>query len=126
MPLGNCIVNVVLLATDLDAIKEYYTNKIGLEILEESPGGIRFKAGGDSEISYTKSTVGTADTQTQASFRVPDLAAEVAELRSRGVKIEEYDTPSLKTVDGIADRDFALISWFVDPAGNCISMMQLK
>jgi catechol-2,3-dioxygenase len=124
--LGDHPINIVLLATDLDAIKEYYTNKIGLQILEESAGAIRFKCGGDSEISYTKSAVGTADTQTQASFRVPDVAAEVAELRSRGVKIEEYDTPGLKTVDGIADRGFALISWFVDPAGNCISMMQVK
>ena len=37
-----------------------------------------------------------------------DLAAEVAELRSRGVEVEEYDEPGLKTVDGIADVGFAL------------------
>jgi hypothetical protein len=39
---------------------------------------------------------------------VSDLAAEVAELRSRGVKVEDYDEPGLKTVDGIADVGFAL------------------
>jgi hypothetical protein len=31
----------------------------------------------------------------------------VAELRGRGVKVEDYDTPGLKTEDGIADIGFA-------------------
>jgi hypothetical protein len=35
----------------------------------------------------TKSTTGTADEQTQAGWRVDDLAAELAELRSRGVEL---------------------------------------
>jgi hypothetical protein len=40
---------------------------------------------------------------TQAGWRVDDLAKELAELRSRGVEIQEYDMPGLKTVDGVAD-----------------------
>ena len=47
-----------------------------------------------------------------------DLRAEVAELRRRGVRIEDYDMPSLKTVDGIADIGFAWMAWFIDPAKN--------
>jgi len=83
--LGDHPIDVVLLASDLDAVKDYYTTKIGLDIIAESPAAITFRCGGgDSRISVTKSTVGTADTQTQASFRVTDVAAEVAELRSRG------------------------------------------
>jgi hypothetical protein len=48
---------------------------------------------------------------------VSNLAAEVDELRSRGVDVdvEEYDAPRLKTVDGIADVGFAPAAWFVDP-----------
>ena len=52
--------------------------------------------------------------------------AEVAELRRRGVKIEEYDMPGLKTQDGIADIGFAWMAWFIDPGKNCIGMIQLK
>jgi hypothetical protein len=57
---------------------------------------------------------------------VSDLAAEVAELRSRGVNVEEYNEPGLKTVDGIADVGFALSAWIVDPHGNSIGLLQLK
>ena len=58
---------------------------------------------------------GTTEPQTKASWRVSDLADEVAELRSRGV-----------TVDGIADVGFALSAWFVDPHGNSIGLLQFK
>ena len=124
--LGDQPIHVVLLAPDLDASKDFYANKIGLKILTESPEAVSFQCGGDSQLDVTKSTVGTADSQTQASWRVRDLAAEVAELRSRGVQIEEYDSPGLKTDDGIADLSFAFMAWFIDPGKNCLGMLQLK
>ena len=124
--LGEHPIDVVLLATDFDASKDFYANKIGLEIASEGPFGIQFKCGGNSRLAISKSTVGTADEQTQAAFRVKDLAAELAELRSRGVKIEDYDLPGLKTMDGVADIGFALMAWFIDPGRNCIGVMQLK
>jgi hypothetical protein len=57
---------------------------------------------------------------------VDDSAAELAELRSRGVEIQEYDMPGLKTLDGVADVGFALTAWIVDPRRNALSIMQLK
>jgi catechol 2,3-dioxygenase-like lactoylglutathione lyase family enzyme len=124
--LGDHPIDVVLLATDLDASKDFYANKIGLEIASEGPFGVQFKCGHESRLAISKSTTGTADEQTQAAFRVKDLAAELAELRSRGVKIEEYDQPGLKTVNGVADIGFALMAWFIDPGKNCVGVMQLK
>jgi hypothetical protein len=58
--------------------------------------------------------------------RVKDVAAEIAELRSRGVEVAEYDYPSLKTVGGVADVGFALSAWFTDPAGNTIGLLKFK
>jgi hypothetical protein len=46
--------------------------------------------------------------------------------RQRGVKIEDYDLPGLKTQDGIADIGFAWMAWFIDPAKNCVGLIQLK
>jgi 5-carboxymethyl-2-hydroxymuconate isomerase len=57
---------------------------------------------------------------------VSDLHAEVAELRSRGVTVEEYDMPDLKTEDGIADMGFAWMAWIVDPGKNALAIMQIK
>lgn len=124
--LGDYPIDVVLVAMDLEAAKDFYANKVGLEIVADSPGAVTFKCGGDSNLVVSKSTVGTKDEQTQASFRVKDVHAEVAELRSRGVKIENYDMPGLKTVDGIADIGFAMMAWFIDPGRNCVGFMQLK
>jgi predicted enzyme related to lactoylglutathione lyase len=124
--LNNYPIDVVLLARDLVAAKDFYADKIGLPVLNESPGGVTFQCGGDSHLVVTKSSVGTKDEQTQATFRVADVQAEVSELRRRGVQIEDYDTPGLKTQDGIADIGFAWMAWFIDPANNCVGLMQLK
>jgi len=70
--------------------------------------------------------VGTADSQTQASWQVSDIRAEVAELRGRGVKVEDYDVPGLKTEDGIADIGFAWAAWLIDPGNNALGILQLK
>jgi catechol 2,3-dioxygenase-like lactoylglutathione lyase family enzyme len=102
--LGEHPVEPVLLATDLDAARDFYHHRLGLQILGESEDGVVFRCGGGTQLAVSKSSTGTADTQTQASWLVPDVRAEVAELRSRGVKIEDYDLPGLKTQDGIVRR----------------------
>jgi len=124
--LGDHPIHPVLLAKDLAAAREFYHDKVGLEILIENDDAIVFRCGGGTQLDVTKSTVGTADEQTQVSWQVPDLHAEVAELRSRGVKVEDYDMPGLKTEDGIADLGFAFAAWIVDPGGNALGVMQLK
>lgn len=124
--LGDHPLDVVLLAKDLDAACDFYANKVGLELIERDEHRLVFKCAGESRLAISKSTTGTADEQTQASWRVDDVAAEVAELRSRGVKIEDYDGPGLKTVDGVADIGFALAAWFVDPGKNALGILQPK
>ena len=119
-------IDVMLLATDLGVAKEFYAGRVGLEVLIETDEFVAFKAGGDSRLVVSKSATGTNEEQTKASWRVDDLAAEVAELRSRDVEVAEYDYPELKTVDGIADVGFALAAWFVDPSGNNIGLLQFK
>jgi catechol 2,3-dioxygenase-like lactoylglutathione lyase family enzyme len=124
--LGNYPIDVVLLAMDLAAAKDFYADTLGLRVLSETPGGVTFQCGGDSQLVVTKSSVGTKDEQTQATFRVADVRAEVSELRRRGVQIEDYDTPGLQTQDGIADIGFAWMAWFIDPGQNCVGLIQLK
>jgi len=124
--LGEHPVHVVLLSLDLAATKSFYHDQLGLEILDENEEAITFKCGGQSSIAVTKSTVGTSDEQTQAGWFVPDLESELTELRSRGVVIQEYDMPGLKTTDGVADLGFARAAWIVDPHKNALGILQLK
>jgi catechol 2,3-dioxygenase-like lactoylglutathione lyase family enzyme len=124
--LGDHPIHPVLLSKDLAAAREFYHDRIGLEILTDSEEAIVFRCGNGTHLDVTRSTVGTADEQTQAGWEVDDLRAEVAELRSRGVKVEDYDLPGLKTEDGIADLGFAWMAWIVDPGKNALAIMQLK
>jgi extradiol dioxygenase family protein len=123
--LSDHTIDVMLLSTDLEVTKNFYGDKIGLEILlEQEDVFVTFKCKGDSRLVVTKSTTGTSDEQTQAAWRVDDLAAEVADLRSRG--IEFVDMPEFNSVDGIADVGFALTAAFVDPHRNSIGLLQFK
>jgi catechol 2,3-dioxygenase-like lactoylglutathione lyase family enzyme len=119
-------VDPILLAPDLKASRDFYAQKLGLEILSEDDHTVVFKAGGDSRIVISASTTGTADEQTQLAWRVDDLAAELAELRARGVEIMEYDTPDLETTNGIVDTGDALHAWIVDPGKNTLGIDQYK
>jgi catechol-2,3-dioxygenase len=119
-------IDPMILATDLGVAREFYGGRIGLEILIESDDFLTFGCGGESRLVVTRSSTGTGEPQTKASWRVGDVAAEVAELRSRGVDVEDYDEPWLKTVDGVADVGFALAAWFIDPNGNSIGLLQFK
>ena len=117
----------ILLAKDLDAARSFYHETLGLEILREDPGDrIVFRCGGGTQIAVTLSTTGTADTQTQLAWRVPDVRAEVAALRARGVRIEEYTAPDPVTVDGVADMGHSWAAWFIDPSGNVLAVVQPK
>ena len=122
--LGDYPVDVMLLATDLGAARRFYGGTLGLELLVEDEQFLTFGCGGDSRLVVTKSTTGTADAATKASWRVADIASEVAGLRARGVEIQ--DLPEMNTVDGIADIGFALAAWFTDPHQNSIGLLQLK
>ena len=124
--LGDHPIHPVLLATDLAATRAFYHDQLGMEILSESEAAITFRCGGGTQLSVTKSTTGTADTQTQASWYVSDVRAEVAELRARGVKVEDYDLPGLQTQDGIADIGFAWAAWIIGPGKNALGILQVK
>ena len=121
--LGDYPLQVVLLSLDLGETRTFYHDQLGLEIVSESDDAITFRSGG-TPFAVTKSTVGTADEQTQASWFVNDLDAELALLRAKGVKIEDYDMPGLKTVEGVADLGFARAAWIIDPHGNTLGILQ--
>ena len=117
----------ILLATDLDAARAFYRDRLGLEVVREDPDDrIVFRCGGGTQLVVTLSTIGTSDSQTQMAWRVPDIRAAVSDLRSRGVRVEEYVAPDPVTTDGVADMGHSWAAWFVDPSGNVLAVVQPK
>ena len=117
----------ILLSTDLDASRAFYRDRLGLEILREDPDDrIVFSCGAGTQLVVTLSTIGTSDPQTQLAWRVVDIRAAVADLRARGIRVEEYLAPDPVTVDGIADMGHSFAAWFIDPSRNVLAVVQPK
>jgi catechol-2,3-dioxygenase len=114
----------ILLSTDMAASRTFYHDTLGLEILAEDEERIVLRCGGGTQLVISRSTIGTADTQTQMAWRVPDVRAALADLRARGVRVQEYKTPA--TVDGVADMGHSWAAWFIDPSRNVLSVVQPK
>jgi catechol 2,3-dioxygenase-like lactoylglutathione lyase family enzyme len=119
--LAQCLAVSTLLVTDIDVGRRFYQEQLGLTLLEETPGGIRFGAGGGSQLTIRRGQP-AASGNTVMHFEVADIESEVRDLRSRGVTFEEYDTP--KTVDFIAQVGQARGAWFKDPAGNVLGLRE--
>ena len=109
----------------LEAAREFYTQKVGLRLVSGSveDGYLEFEAGDHTVLQVFESDSKKSD-DTAATFEVDDLAAEMKELRAKGVKFEEYDLPDVKTVDGVAVMDGHKGAWFKDPGGNVIGLHQ--
>lgn len=91
-------------ARDLARARAFYAEKLGLEPVEERPGGLRYQCGGGRFALFESAGAASGD-HTQMAFEVDHIDAVVDELRSRGVVFEDVDVPGLRTVDGIADAE---------------------
>ena len=117
-------------AQDLERARRFYSEKLGLEPVEERPGGLLYRCG-DGEFALFASAGASSGDHTQMGWEVDDIEATVQELRSRGVEFEEYDFPGIRTVDGIADIEGNYPSkggkgeravWFRDSEGNLLGI----
>jgi catechol 2,3-dioxygenase-like lactoylglutathione lyase family enzyme len=116
---------------DLKRARSFYAEKLGLEPVEERPGGLLYRCGKGSFALFL-SAGAAAGTHTQMGWEVADIEATVAALRARGVVFEEYDLPGLKTVNGIAQIAGNYPSkgtgekgaWFKDSEGNLVGIGQ--
>jgi catechol 2,3-dioxygenase-like lactoylglutathione lyase family enzyme len=116
---------------DLDRARRFYSEKLGLEPVEERAGGLRYRCGG-ADFALFESAGAASGTHTQMAWEVADIEASVAALKARGVVFEEYDLPGLETVDGIAEIEGNYPSkgtgergaWFRDSEGNLLAVGQ--
>ena len=88
------------------------------------PGVVLYRAGQGTIFGISRSGGLASGAHTQVAFTVPDVAAEVAELKARGVEFEESDTP--KPVAGVAQMPAGRAAWFKDPAGNLLGMIEFS
>jgi len=110
--------------SDVARARRFYEQKVGLKPKEEYAGGVIYECGKGSWVfMYPSAGAGTSKAST-AFWSVEDVAAEVRELKARGVVFEEYDMHGIKTVNSIATAGGAKTAWFKDSEGNILAISQ--
>ena len=113
---------------DLARAKQFYGETLGLDVVE-TPEGLELHIAGSAPVFVYPSSTYTAPKHTVLNFPVDDIDAAVDELTARGVRMEQYDLPELKTDErGIfrGDSGPKAIAWFKDPADHVLSVLQLE
>lgn len=119
-------------AQDLERARKFYAEKLGLEPIEERPGGLKYRCG-NAYFALFESVGAPSGKHTQMGWEVEDINAVVTELGKRGVVFEAYDLPGLKTINGIAEVAGNYPSsggigeraaWFRDSEGNLLGIGQ--
>jgi catechol 2,3-dioxygenase-like lactoylglutathione lyase family enzyme len=114
---------------DLGAAKRFYGETLGLDVVE-TPEGLELRLSGSTPVFVYPSDNYTAPKHTVLNFPVEDIDAAVEELTRRGISMEHYDLPDIKTDErgifrGNGDSGPRAIAWFKDPAEHVLSVLQI-
>ena len=112
---------------DLTKAKEFYGQKLGLDV-SETTEGLGLKIIGGCEIFLYPKANHTPASFTVLNFPVDDVDQAVEQLAKRGVQFESYDG-EIKTDEkgifrGASRGQGPNIAWFKDPAGNILSVLE--
>ena len=111
-------------APNISKVKEFYSNTLGLSVMEEHGLLTLHLAAGNNVLIYPKPNHVPA-TFTVLNFPVENVDRAVDELGKRGVRFEKYSGPEIKTDEkGIMRGNGQTIAWFKDPAGNILSVLE--
>ena len=112
-------------AKDLVRARKFYEEQLGYKPDKVTPGGVFYKSNGcTSFVLYPTELAGTAE-HTLLTWETTHIEEDMKGLRSKGITFEEYDTPELKTEDGVASMDGMKAAWFKDTEGNLLGIAQM-
>ena len=112
---------------DLVRAKDFYGRVLGLETEEDKMGILKIHfSGGGVVMIYPKKDHAPANF-TVLNFPVDNIDKAVDELLKKGVQFEIYSSEYIKTSEkGISRMEGISMAWFKDPAGNILSLMEIK
>jgi len=112
---------------DLAKAKEFYTQTLGLKVVEEGAGLSLHLPGSGTVLAYPKNDHQPA-TFTLLNFVVDNIDEAVDELQSRGVSFDRYQgipQDEKGILRGISHHMGPDIAWFKDPSGNTLAVLQM-
>lgn len=119
--LNQATVFATIAVHDIEKAKEFYGGTLGLNQVEENPGGVTYKSGEGKLFVYAAPTAGT-NQATSASWNVDDIATAVSELKGKGITFEHYDMPGGTLEGDVHTMGSMRAAWFKDPDGNILNI----
>jgi predicted enzyme related to lactoylglutathione lyase len=121
--LSNAPIRAYIPVLDVARARKFYEEIIGLRPKLKYAGGVVYECGGAEVFMYPTPNAGTSKAS-QAFWQVADVEAEVADLKARGVKFEEYNMPGMAMKNSIVTAGGAKTAWFKDTEGNILAISQ--
>ena len=123
--LADAPIRAYIPASDVARARSFYEGIVGLRPRLEFAGGVIYECGGTEVFLYPTPNAGTSRAS-QAFWQVADVEAEVADLKRRGVRFEEYDVPGQVMTNSILTAGGAKTAWFKDSEGNILAVSQTE
>lgn len=103
--------------------RHFYTDSLGLELLEESPFALVFDSGSTTVRVQKVETLATPP-YTSLGWEVVDISNTVQYLMSKGVVFQQFDGLPQDESGIWLTPDGSQVAWFQDPDGNTLSLTQ--
>jgi catechol 2,3-dioxygenase-like lactoylglutathione lyase family enzyme len=121
--LGDCEVMAFVPTAHPDRAKSFYRDTLGLELTEDSPFALVFRAG-RTMLRVQKVREFTPLPGTVLGWRVPDIRAAVQALSGEQVSFERYDGMGQDALGIWLAPGGGKVAWFKDPDGNTLSLTE--
>ena len=125
--LGDKRVMTAIPVRDVDRARGFYEGVLGLRFAggPRADGSFEYECGaGTGLFTYPTQENAGKSPATLAAWQVDDIDATATALRERGIALEEYDMPGVRTEGGIAALAGGRAIWFKDPDGNILNVFQ--
>jgi catechol 2,3-dioxygenase-like lactoylglutathione lyase family enzyme len=120
--LNQATVVATIAVKDLGDAREFYGEVLGLEEIDENPGGITY-ASGDGKVFVYESQYAGTNKATTASWMTLDIEPVIRDLKERGVEFEHYDDmPGVIREGDLHIMGTSKSVWFKDPDGNILNV----
>ncbi len=113
-------------SSDIPAARAFYEGVLGIPVTDAGMGAISLQLDSGGVVYIYPKSDHTPATYTVLNFVVDDIDSTIDELVGKGVTFEKYDGAH-QDEKGVARGKAANrgpdIAWFLDPAGNILSIL---
>jgi catechol 2,3-dioxygenase-like lactoylglutathione lyase family enzyme len=114
--------SAIVAVSDLSRARDFYQNKLGLELTQGDDDVLSFKTGKTALAIYVSDYAGTNKANAVVWGVGDQIDTIVADLAGKGISFEHYPDMGMDYADGIHSTNGFKAVWFKDPDGNILHL----